>query len=1202
MLTPCIELNDTATELLSVTKVSLQVRKDNAEARLSEKVKMCHQLFLLTSDGGDTTYEWYKDRVGKRVDGTCLWFLKHKHFQTWLEQDSGPLLVSADPGCGKSVLAKYLIDDYLPGSATICYFFFKDQDQSTMRQALCALLHQLFTHKHSLLRHATVQFDKYGPGLIKSPKSLSTILRNAIKDPQAGPIILVLDALDECAEPDFGPLVQYVKSLLSSDQMGHGKLKCLLTCRPYKQVVSKFRDRGLLAAFPNIHIPGEEELETISQEVNRVIMHRVDCLSADISRDIKDRLAQKLKETTHRTYLWISLVFDELEKEDFVMTPSGVESAIATLPRTINEAYERILSKSKDDPMVRKALSAVLIANRPLTLSEMNVAMNIDDKSKCIWDVELENEGNFKSRLRSWCGLFISIHHGKLYLLHQTAREFLLANSTSPVHAPSERRWHQSFTAKGAHIVLAKICVLYLNMLNSGFRLPDDENTNRKRQLIDDVFAFRKYAARNWGIHFRQADIVSGREIVSLALTICDPDSRIYEVWTKAYWKHLGVAPGKMTRLMVSSHLGLDAVVRLVLAEGANLEARDTRYGRTPLSWAACEGHASIVSLLLERGAVIDATDGHGRTPLSLAAQNGREAVVKLLLKEEGVGKNSLSSAAFDGGRSPLSYAAQEGHEQVVDLLLSREDVAVDCEDSKGKTPLLYAVAAANSRVAHALIGRGASVSRTDYEHKGMLHHAINNVDSDVDRVKLLIKLGAPTALVDADNMTPLHYTVRFARTDIAKVLLGYVPVDIAVRRGTWSRDGNYMRDPDATEPTLPSEPRHGLTPLHYAALVGQDEMVSFFLQHKANVNALSDYGETPLHLTLATEVKGAKGQDCWSNDDAKVEVMSDIIDVTDEEEYDSAQRDILVRRTAVLATLLDDPKADVNIRDDDGETALHKVRYEKLGSSQFVERLLQKNAESTSRYHDNKTPLHLACAARDVRSASLLTPRSQLALSDTKGQNALHLACARACVETMTEVIRACEARGVDLSSTRDSSRRNALHRYARCFDVNIQGIQRLVDYGVDAGEIDATGDYPISVYLGRPLGSVEWGICRLLLAGVEPKHVHHHGLTFAHLYAVRGYVTVSILKCFGETGVPMSAVDGQGRHLLHHLALHGSLTREVLEFVLSDTGIDLEARDDHGKTALRYAEERVKLSTRDSSISRDTAVASLQALAELV
>jgi len=38
------------------------------------------------------------------------------------------LWVSADPGCGKSVFAKYLVDSILTitESRIICYFFFKD--------------------------------------------------------------------------------------------------------------------------------------------------------------------------------------------------------------------------------------------------------------------------------------------------------------------------------------------------------------------------------------------------------------------------------------------------------------------------------------------------------------------------------------------------------------------------------------------------------------------------------------------------------------------------------------------------------------------------------------------------------------------------------------------------------------------------------------------------------------------------------------------------------------------------------------------------------------------------------------------------------------------------------------------------------------------------------------------------------------------
>ncbi|KAK2471343.1 hypothetical protein H9L39_17574 [Fusarium oxysporum f. sp. albedinis] len=466
------EHRDVSKEHRDIAKEQLQAQKDLAKERLSEEKQKCHQLFRLTTSSRDATYEWYKDRVEERVEDTCMWFLKHEHFQTWLNQESGPLLVTADPGCGKSVLAKYLIDHGLPRSATICYFFFKDQDQNTVRQALCALLHQLFSLKPSLIEHAMPQFRKDGQGLINSTESLWKVLRNAIKDPQAGHVIMVLDALDECAKSEFTDLMRNVESQFRSDQSGYSKLKYLLTCRPYDQIVSKFR--GLFNAFPNIRIPGEEESETISQEVNHVITRRINQLAMEkrFSTQIKSHLEKRLQETTHRTYLWVYLVFDYLEKDDFKKTLKGVESAVATLPRSINEAYEQILNKTKEDPMVRKALSIILAASRPLTLSEMNVAVNIDYTSQSIHDLDLEDDEDFKRRLRSWCGLFVSIHQGSIYFLHQTAREFLLADLASPTTCSSELHWHHSITTRHAHAVLAELCVLYLNFFNSNITRP----------------------------------------------------------------------------------------------------------------------------------------------------------------------------------------------------------------------------------------------------------------------------------------------------------------------------------------------------------------------------------------------------------------------------------------------------------------------------------------------------------------------------------------------------------------------------------------------------------------------------------------------------------------------------------------------------------------------------------------------------------
>jgi ankyrin repeat protein len=41
--------------------------------------------------------------------------------------------------------------------------------------------------------------------------------------------------------------------------------------------------------------------------------------------------------------------------------------------------------------------------------------------------------------------------------------------------------------------------------------------------------------------------------------------------------------------------IGHEAVVKLLLENSAELESRDNDFGRTPLSWAAANGHEAVV-------------------------------------------------------------------------------------------------------------------------------------------------------------------------------------------------------------------------------------------------------------------------------------------------------------------------------------------------------------------------------------------------------------------------------------------------------------------------------------------------------------------------------------------------------------------------------------------------------------------------------
>ncbi|KAH7066360.1 hypothetical protein BKA63DRAFT_546887 [Paraphoma chrysanthemicola] len=592
-----------AKDELAVSHKVLEIQQTAHERNLSEEQAKCLQLFRLTESTDDVTYEEYKERIADRVEGTCMWFLNHSHFQEWKHKDSGPLLVSADPGCGKSVLAKFLIDHVLAETSTVCYFFFRDQVQST-----------LFSKKPILLSHALERYKEDGVGLVNSKISLWTVFGNAVRDPTAGSITIE-------------GLMHNIESQIRKYESSGAKVKFLLTSRPYEHIISELY--SLSAAYPRIHIPGEDESETISQEVNCVIKYRVDQFikKQGLSDAIKTTLEDRLLHQEHRTYLWVYLVFDSLRTLDFRRTPKGISSALSTLPKNVDQAYEQILNKSKDRSIVQKALSIILAANRPLTLSEMSVALEVDGKTQSISDLDLEQEADFKSRLRSWCRLFVSVHRGKVYLLHQTAREFLLAKRLGPTTIPKERRWRGFTTIEDAHTVMAECCPLHLS----------------KSSICDD----------------------EGAAVVPLVFNLADKSANIYSVWLKIYvYRRTVRDPEFPTSLVIVCYLGLLAIAKAMLKKGIYINAQGGRYGNA-LQAASNQGHEHVVRLLLKKGANVNAQGGYYGNALQAASIFGFKSIVSLLV-ENGAEVNA-QGGYYD---SALQAASAQGHESVVRLLL----------------------------------------------------------------------------------------------------------------------------------------------------------------------------------------------------------------------------------------------------------------------------------------------------------------------------------------------------------------------------------------------------------------------------------------------------------------------------------------------------------------------------------------------------
>lgn len=88
--------------------------RGHQEVHHSEAIRTAHNMLIGKFNVTDYVSQMKINPV--HVHGTCEWFCRHPLFQNWLEGNSRLLLVSADPGCRKSTLVRYLIEDVIPQS------------------------------------------------------------------------------------------------------------------------------------------------------------------------------------------------------------------------------------------------------------------------------------------------------------------------------------------------------------------------------------------------------------------------------------------------------------------------------------------------------------------------------------------------------------------------------------------------------------------------------------------------------------------------------------------------------------------------------------------------------------------------------------------------------------------------------------------------------------------------------------------------------------------------------------------------------------------------------------------------------------------------------------------------------------------------------------------------------------------------------
>jgi uncharacterized protein len=389
-------------------------------------------------------------------------------------------------------------------------------------------------------------------------------------------------------------------------------------------------------------------------------------------------------------------------------------------------------------------------------------------------------------------------------------------------------------------------------------------------------------------------------------------------------------------------------IVKALISAGVNVNAKN-RYGSTALVLAATNGNASVTAELLKAGADVRVMVPETGSVLMAAARTGNPEVIKLLLAA-GADVNFAESRS---GQTPLMWAAAEGHIDAVKVLLAG-GAKTGTKAHDEKTALFFAVRRGEISVVNALLDAGADVNArlapiplpvcdnckihppgTMFSPSGdsMLVIAIMNAHFEV--ADLLLNKGAdPNA--EGTHWSPLHALIRVRNyeeaqypapkgkgtldsLEFAKRLLAHGANPSARATAYTSKRSGGDQNYDEFK---------GATPFFLAAKAADLPVLRMLLSAKADYTTPTELHTTP--LMVAAGVGCVTGQ--W------IEPEADVL--------------------ATVQLLVEELKADVNVRNDRNETALHGSACRAMDS--VVQYLAGKGAILDIRNSDDMRPLDI--------------------------------------------------------------------------------------------------------------------------------------------------------------------------------------------------------------------------------------------------
>lgn len=380
-------------------------------------------------------------------------------------------------------------------------------------------------------------------------------------------------------------------------------------------------------------------------------------------------------------FRWVVCQLDVLRR---CRSPAKLKKALKSLPKTLDETYDRILASIEEDDK-RDALNLLqwlAFSVRTISLDEAVEVLATDPSAEDGCQFDPQQRLRDPRDVLSICSSLVTLTNldvrtdikkgdgdkdeetsrdlamTGLKLAHFSVREYLVSDY---LRQSSDTRVLFYHFDKIADTLIATTCLAYLLQFNRHKCV--GSNTALTHPLS-------VYAASYWMDHARSDTDGQSEPLHKHIMDLLKPMDPVYTNWISIHdpspYRYTSVqrSASTCTPLYYTALGGLERASRTLLSNGSDVNAQGGGYGHC-LQAASAEGHDAIVRLLIAHGADVNAQGVFWGNGLQGASFGGHYATVQMLL-EHGADVNA------QGGdhRNALSAASFQGHYTIVQLLL----------------------------------------------------------------------------------------------------------------------------------------------------------------------------------------------------------------------------------------------------------------------------------------------------------------------------------------------------------------------------------------------------------------------------------------------------------------------------------------------------------------------------------------------------